>query len=311
MTKFVIVLLLVFSPCNISLVKAIDGSITEKVGDGRNYEIDCPGGFRLSSTICLPLGYRRGELPQTPTEINTAIAINNIREIDDKKMTVSLEFHPQLVWEDKRIVTNFTTEERMKGKVLNSIYLEKVWKPDLFIENLSSFKLHSVLDDISGFAIGNGLMLGLKNETIIWYEFSAKATIYCNFQFFRYPMDKQNCNFTIGTTYPMSGAIIFSFHSSVFQFAKETRNTDEFHLDIVNVNDNMDNHTKFGFTINLNRRVQPYILGCYLPCVTIIIVTHISFIIPVDAVPGRIALLVTQFLTLTNICIYQQVKKVS
>ena len=69
--------------------------------------VKCPGGMLLSSSICLPNGYRKGELPTVPVEINTAIEVNNIREIDDKKMTVALEFHPVLVWVDNRIITNF------------------------------------------------------------------------------------------------------------------------------------------------------------------------------------------------------------
>ena len=270
--------------------------------------VNCPGGFLLSSTICLPSGYRKGELPKVPVEINTAIEVNNIREIDDKKMTISLEFHPQLVWADNRIITNFTEQEKRSGKVLNNMNLKYLWKPDLLIENLCEFKQHAVLEDLSGLAIGNGLALGLKNETVIWYEFSAKAVIYCNFDFIRYPMDNQKCNFTIGTTYPASGTIIFTFHaSSVFNFGKATQNTDDFDLEIEDGNGEMENNTKFGFTIRLSRRLQPFIMECYLPCIAIVIVTHISFLIPLDAVPGRVALLVTQFLTLTNICIHQQV----
>ena len=57
----------------------------------------------------------------------------------------------------------------------------------------------------------------------------------------------------------------------------------------------------------MSRRLQPFIMECYLPCIAIVIVSHISFILPLDAIPGRVALLVTQFLTLTNICIHQQV----
>ena len=269
--------------------------------------VDCPGGILLSSTICIPKGYRKGELPTVPLEINTAIEVNNIREIDDKKMTVSLEFHPQLVWADNRIVTNLTETEKKTGKVLNNINLENIWKPDLLIENLHTFKLHSILEHVSGLAIGNGLAVGLKNETVIWYEFSAKASIYCNFDFLRYPMDKQECNFTIGSTYPAKGTIIFTFHTSVFKFGKATQNTDDFNLNIENVNGNLDNDTKFGFTIKMSRRLQPFIMECYLPCIAIVIVSHISFIMPLDAIPGRVALLVTQFLTLTNICIHQQV----
>ena len=84
-------------------------------------------------------------------------------------------------------------------------------------------------------------------------------------------------------------------------------NTDDFNLQIVNVDGHKDNDTKFGFTIKMSRRLQPFIMECYLPCIAIVIVSHISFILPLDAIPGRVALLVTQFLTLTNICIHQQV----
>ena len=78
--------------------------------------VKCPGGMLLSSTICLPNGYRKGELPTVPVEINTAIEVNNIREIDDKKMTVSLEFHPQLVWADKSDFYKFYRRRKKKWK---------------------------------------------------------------------------------------------------------------------------------------------------------------------------------------------------
>ena len=222
-------------------------------------------------------------------------------------MTVSLEFHPQLVWADNRIITNLSEQEIRSGKILNNNNLENIWKPDLLIENLSYFKLHSVLEDMSGLAIGNGITVGLKNETAIWYEFSAKASIYCNFDFSHYPMDEQECNFTIGTTYPAKERIVFTFHGSLFRFGRATQSTVDFNLGIRNVNGNMDNNTKFGFTIKMNRRLQPVILECYLPCIAIVVVSQISFVIPIDAVPGRVALLVTQFLSLTNIWVYQQV----
>ena len=293
---------------SILFAEPVESTIITEYIEAENY-VDCPGGILLLSSVCLPKGYRKGEPPTVPIEINTAIEVNNIREIDDKKMTVSLEFHPQLVWADNRILTNFTEDETKSGKVLNNINLQNIWKPDLLIENLCYFKLHSVLEDMSGLAIGNGLALGLKNETVIWYEFSAKASIYCNFDFLRYPMDEQECNFTIGSTYPAKGTVVFRFHtSSVFSFGQATQNTDAFNLNIENVNVNMDNNTKFGFTIKMKRRLHPFILECYLPCIAIVIVSHISFVIPIDSVPGRVTLLVTLFLTLANICIHQQVR---
>ena len=62
-----------------------------------------------------------------------------------------------------------------------------------------------------------------------------------------------------------------------------------------------------GFNITMKRVQQPYLLKYYLPCVAIVVVTQISFYIPPDAIPGRVALLVTQFLTLTTLFISEQV----
>ena len=142
-----------------------DNPHAEVVGQSKHADLDneerfveCPGGVLLSSSICIPHGYRKGELPKIPLEIHTAIEVENIREIDDKKMTVSFEFHPTFVWSDDRIVTNFTDDEKKKGKAMNNNNIEKLWKPDLLIENLCEFELHSVLADVSGLAIGNGLV---------------------------------------------------------------------------------------------------------------------------------------------------------
>ena len=69
-----------------------------------------------------------------------------------------------------------------------------------------------------------------------------------------------------------------------------------------------DNLKEVGFNITMKRVQQPYLLKYYLPCVAIVVVTQISFYIPPDAIPGRVALLVTQFLTLTTLFISEQVR---
>ena len=60
-----------------------------------------------------------------------------------------------------------------------------------------------------------------------------------------------------------------------------------------------------GFNITLERIIQPYLYQYYFPAIAIVVVSQISFMIPLSASPGRIALVVTQFLTLTNIFIHQ------
>ena len=68
-------------------------------------------------------------------------------------------------------------------------------------------------------------------------------------------------------------------------------------------------YSKFGLQIKLQRLVRPYVNQYFLPCISIVLVSFISFVVPLTAIPGRVALVVTQCLTLTNIFIYQRVRK--
>ena len=68
-------------------------------------------------------------------------------------------------------------------------------------------------------------------------------------------------------------------------------------------------YSRFGLHIRLQRLVRPYVYQYFLPCISIVLVSFISFVVPLTAIPGRVALVVTQCLTLTNIFIYQRVRK--
>ena len=61
------------------------------------------------------------------------------------------------------------------------------------------------------------------------------------------------------------------------------------------------NYSVAGFELTLSRKMMHYIVTCYLPSGMFVVVSWISFLVPPDIVPGRMALLVTVFLVLINI----------
>ena len=61
------------------------------------------------------------------------------------------------------------------------------------------------------------------------------------------------------------------------------------------------NYSVAGFELTLRRKMMHYIITCYLPSGMFVVVSWISFLVPPDIVPGRMALLVTVFLVLVNI----------
>ena len=64
---------------------------------------------------------------------------------------------------------------------------------------------------------------------------------------------------------------------------------------------NQSRRKTIGFHVVLKRNPNPFYINTYLPTGLLTIISFIGFVIPVDLVPGRMALLVTIFLMLVNI----------
>ena len=62
-----------------------------------------------------------------------------------------------------------------------------------------------------------------------------------------------------------------------------------------------DNYSISGFTAILIRSPNKFLMNTYLPTSLLTVASFIGFLIPVDMVPGRMALLVTIFLMIVNI----------
>ena len=114
--------------------------------------LDCDGGKLLTQSVCIPKVYRKGEVPHRPTLVHSKIEINHIRDIDDKKMRITLDFFQALYWVDNRIKTNYTDKSNA-FEVLNTDLVEHIWKPDLWIRNLYYFELNKILVPTSGLII--------------------------------------------------------------------------------------------------------------------------------------------------------------
>ena len=271
----------------------------------------CDGGTLLSKSVCIPRGYRKGEVPHLPTVVNTKIEINNIREVDDKKMRITLDYYQELNWKDNRIKTKLSAESR---SVLNTNLIKYIWKPDLWIKNLFKFELHGVLEPTSGLVIAevqnceinNCTMSESNTDTTITYNFEAQATIYCNFYFLRYPMDTQECHFIMDGSYPYPDIVNFRFLEGHFGITNNNFNTDDFILGVTF--DDQRNGTGIYCYVKMERCILPFMIRYYIPCIATVVVSFIGFLLSLDSIPARVALLVTQFLTLTNILIAQQVR---
>ena len=184
---------------------------------------------------------------------------------------------------------------------------------DIFTKDLKEWK--SIYDPVlyQEVYFSNGL-----NKTIIKVTALKRwtATIFCKFDFSLFPFDSQNCAFLqFGNSQDLQ--IISSCRRNL---SSEKYKVARFDVLLSQVGDFCDDNERAktaitqswmdsGFNITLKRKIEPYLYQYYFPSIAIVIVSFISFIIPLSAIPGRIVLVVTQFLTLTNIFIHQMVRK--
>ena len=288
--------------------------------ENKNSNIECQEGRSLANSICLPKGYTPGEIPTIPTVILTTFEINNIREINDKKMTVTFEFYQELTWIDDRILANLSQDVlKLGGMPLTSNQLKHIWTPGLWIQSLFDFELRSVFEPSIGLYIHKRKKCEIEEcndntqemdeddlKTAVTFNFEARATVFCNFNYFQYPLDTQHCNFVMSSAYPFPNIVLFRLENAQFGTTFNSSNTDDFLLDIT-FNKIINGFSGISFDLKLERRLLPYIMRYYLPCVAMVIVSFISFLISLESIPARVALLVTLFLTVTNILIAQQV----
>ena len=269
-------------------------------------------GNLLEKRACIGKNYWKYFAPQDEkTKVHSTIEYQQVRDVDAKKQTVSFDLLLTLRWLDPNIITNFTKQSKKAGGIiLRPEKINMIWTPDLYIWNRTSVKTR---DEWAFLKSSKILSTNEINEvesqyakTTVEMKYVIKTTIYCKFEYSKYPMDTQNCSIKIGSA--SDGAIFSlydknrSYHNSINYRAVGLG------LDITFFGErNNERGEKIGFQIQMKRLMTPFLLKYYIPCVAIVVVSEIGFMVPLTAIPGRVALLVTNFLTLINLFIYQMV----
>ena len=150
----------------------------------------------------------------------------------------------------------------------------------------------------------------VPNTTLIVAEKDLLITLPCDFDPSMFPFDNNICPLVLGFRH--ANVSIGYSDVSLVEFIKHGE-MDGFKIELHPGNPSPTIRYGLEITdvrvhIHLQRQWSKYVYQYYIPCITIVIATSFSFIIPLSAIPGRVALVVTQFLTLTNIFINQMVR---
>ena len=251
--------------------------------------------------------------------------MTRISSINEKSKLLDLDIKMRLMWEDVRIRSRFSDYldiHRLPPITKDGTSL--IWVPPTDIENLKT--LNFLNDPIKFnwvllFLSSPDLEMFSSNTTLVHTFVEWHVTISCEFDFSNYPLDDQTCGFrmwlydSMVTYKDMSSRynLIISSKQNI-QTGENATLTQGFEITKLAIQPSVEELSgtglhfgRFGYDFEMKRVVTPFIYQYYLPCALIVVASCLSFIVPISATPGRIALVVTQFLTLTNLFINEKV----
>ena len=292
--------------------------------EGQKYQyrwISKPNAKLLASGVCIDPDYTKYVAPNNgKTLVYSTIESQMIRSVNAKEGTISIDFIMAIRWLDPNIKTHFSRRDQRDGGIaLSEWALEEIWMPDIYILNRQSFQDPAEWRSIkSSTVLASNKFNDLRTrqnktteiqKTAIEIRFEIKATVYCNFNHIAYPLDRQTCDVRLGSG--STGAVFVLFDSNTLYHQKKTYQAENFDLSVTFFDGRMKHgNNSIGIHVEMERIRNSFIFEYYIPCIAIVLVSELSFVIPITSIPGRVGLLITLFLTLINLFIHQMVSHI-
>ncbi len=238
-----------------------------------------------------------------PASVNVTLFVDQVKEIYDHTHSVELLMTVRFNWFDERILN---PHDSCIG-LIEADDFERMWKPAVTFANADSVSSRPSLNaDVANVIYAAGGQF--------WWDQMISVQFFCDMDFSRYPLDTQLCEFRmVSASLP---DILLRFNNTdkalgVIPPPNQSENELAYDVSyaIMAVEDSQSRYkddefflmSAAGFNMILKRRTLPYMLNIYIPTGGLVIISFASYLIPPESYPGRMGLLVTIFLVLTNI----------
>ena len=272
--------------------------------------------------VCIKTDYSTRVPPGDKRNTQVLILVRDIKvvDVDDLEGTMTIDLMAESLWEDDRIMANYHENQTyIDFDPLTKETMPELWTPydSVMIQNKKEIRYISdpikmqtgLIRSDTAMQFWGSNDIFPANISLSWSAIEWRLTISCPFDFSNFPFDINICPFRMMF---MDMDIIWQRgEDSKFFIKASQQHSDGFGINTTlagpeKITDpRVENHhwIKIGFDIAIKRRMSKYIFQYYLPSCAIVAAASFNFVIPLSAIPGRVALLVTQFLTLTNIFI--------
>ena len=246
------------------------------------------------------------------TEISAFFTVEQIVGVNDIDRTLDLLMLIQLAWRDQRILSNTDCY----APHISDDDFHVLWKPEYTVFNGASVKQQVAVQSSQNDPFNTVFV----EDGVLFWDLRLAVTVYCEMDFRRFPLDVQICRFRIMSRVLLDAdELVFVNGNRVHmdqdegvqgpEIGEQRELAYDVSYEKMPVQDKTFlykgngnfNLSAEGFDIVLERRTLPYMLNIYMPTAVLVFISWISFFISPNAIPGRMGLLVTLFLVLTNI----------
>ena len=267
---------------------------------------------------CIKNDYYAMDAPKKNTKVVVYAEDIKVSNVNELKKTMTIDLKASAIWQDDRIMVNYhENKSYIDLDPLTKGSLPELWTPYVYVSIQNMKKRRYILDPVKMqiYLIHSNMVENYPgisqsfppNSSLIGSEIAWSLTVSCSYDFSSFPFDNNSCPFRLMF---WNLDIIWQLENKSEPFnGPVEQHSDGFGIQMTLVSPQktivIDTHyrTSIGFDIAVKRLPSKYIFQYYLPCCFIVATASFSFLIPFSAIPGRVALLVTQFLTLTSIFI--------
>ena len=262
--------------------------------------------------VCIDQRYEPKDPPnRTLTQIYYKINSFEILEIKEKESNIDLWIEITDSWEDDRI--KFSTSSLVKKHDITINWYDKtintIWYPDgIKMKRVShESMMHKSDSPFTHLRFRKGK--ARPNSMFVSRIREMRMSLYCAFHSNIFPLDSQNCTFRLSNEDARRLQLLFDLDTN----QNDTRVLEKFGFTISTIYEDGSN-TKdslyIGLNLKMKRVISPFVFQYYLPAAAVVFLSQIGLIIPLTSIPGRIGLLATIFLSLTNLFINHMVIRI-
>ncbi|XP_037079114.1 glycine receptor subunit alphaZ1-like [Pollicipes pollicipes] len=217
----------------------------------------------------LPSDYTREFHPWTSLDyagtldVKIYLTIVSISMIDEEKSSVHMSLLLRCIWMDDRILL----PEGMTGDAhisFSALLRERLWVPDLFFLHATSIRRQKLFTPSEALQV-------YANKTIFLSSLYVKLMMEysCPMKYTSYPLDRQSCDIIMESSGYPKERLNISWHPAGVRLPSQLHN----HQFSVSISSGYHSQSTYpsgtysavGFRLNLQRKVQFYLLQAYLP----------------------------------------------